>query len=369
MLRKMKIKKLFLLLPFLCLLSFQQKVHAIEDVPPQNEDDNRAYSANLINIRNADGKFYAYIVLLFNENPHFVNLIQEDSVPLKQMQTEGFNIRFYRNYLLSVKSLPVYPLAALMFDIYLEPLKHQKKDINNAEKALEAHNVILRVSSIPTPDGRGSLDYCIYGQRSLVNIKHPLFEINEKIYNIRPLIYYDEFSTSNSTFYFDMIYINPDEVQNDYTIARNILYNRNVDQQFFVGARISDEIKTCLKKAFTNQTNIRLEIWRMFEIHELTHKILNNHYNFFDQVTGEEVALSSTIYANPYLGLAVLFSYLDYNAMNPHRIAALNFLKFIALETSNKKFIETPSLLTGIPEQEILRLTKLHFTSIQKNLK
>src|SRR5512138_2608362 len=57
----------------------------------QNEIDelNRSeYSSNLINIRNSNGKLYAYIVLLFNENPHFVNLIQEDSIPLKLMQTE-----------------------------------------------------------------------------------------------------------------------------------------------------------------------------------------------------------------------------------------------------------------------------------------
>jgi hypothetical protein len=327
------------------------------------------YSSNLMNIRNSNGKLYAYIVLLFNENPHFVNLIQEDSIPLKLMQADDFNVKSYKNYLQSIKSLPHYPMASIMLDVYLNPSHYTRRDMNEIEKSLEQRNVIFRISTITTPAGRASLDYCILGQKTLVNIKHPLFDVNEKIYNIRPLIYYDEFSTSNSTFYFDMIYINPDEVQNDYIIARNILYNKNVDTMFFVGARITDDIKQCLKRSFSSTTGIKTEIWKMFEIHELTHKVLNNHYNFYEQVTGEELALSSTIYANPYLGLAVMFSYLDYNAMNPHRIAALNYLRFVAQETSNKKIIDNPSLILTLPEPELLRLTKMHFNTLKRILK
>jgi hypothetical protein len=81
------------------------------------------------------------------------------------------------------------------------------------------------------------------------------------------------------------------------------------------------------------------------------------------------MALSSTIYSNPYLGLSVMYSYLDYNAMNPHRIAALNYLRFIAQETSNKKIIDDPSQIKTMPEQEIVRLTKLHFLSLKKILR
>ena len=57
------------------------------------------YRLSLINIRNPHGKLYAYIVLLFNENPHFVNLIQEDSISLQTMQKEGFHVVEYRNYI------------------------------------------------------------------------------------------------------------------------------------------------------------------------------------------------------------------------------------------------------------------------------
>ena len=61
------------------------------------------YRINLINIRNPNGKLYAYIVLLFNENPHFVNLIQEDSITLQAMQHEGFHVVEYRNYIKSLR--------------------------------------------------------------------------------------------------------------------------------------------------------------------------------------------------------------------------------------------------------------------------
>jgi hypothetical protein len=343
----------------------QQESGSFDDYP----DNMQEVHSSLIKIRSPGGKLYAYIVLLFNENPHFVNLIQEDSIPLKLMQTEDFHVRAYRNYLASIKTLPTWGLASTMLDVYLQPDKHTKKDTAAIEQALEAHNIIMRFAANKGPSGRGSLDYCIFGKRSLVTIKHPLFEVNERLYNIQPLIYYDEFSTSNSTFYFDMIYINPEEVLNDYTISRNVLYNKNVDSLFFVGARISDDIKYCLKKAFSRSHDIRSEIWKMFEIHEITHKVLNNHYNFYDQVIGEELALSSTIYANPYLGLAVMYSYLDYNAMNPHRIAALNFLRFIAQETANKKIMDDPSLLKNLSDQELNRLTKLHFNSLRRILK
>jgi hypothetical protein len=138
---------------------------------------------------------------------------------------------------------------------------------------------------------------------------------------------------------------------------------------FFVGARINDDIKYCLQRAFPNSRAIKDEIWRMFEIHEITHKILNNHYNYYDQVSGEELALCSTIYSNPYLGLSVLYSYLDYNAINPHRIAATNFIRYAAGESGKPDMIENPSLLKLLPLPEIERLSREHFNAVIKTLK
>jgi hypothetical protein len=335
-------------------------------------------------IKNVNGKLYAYIVFLFMDNQHFINQIQEGTIPNNVIPTDDFKLRVYTNYLQSVKGTSVYQIAAMMLDLYSNPSHFSQKDIEEIEHSLESKNIVLKiVLNESKPSGmknqpkislttaeRPTLGYCIYGRKTLIKIKHPLFETNEKIYNIQPFIYYDEFSTSNSTFYFDMIYINPEEVDTDYLIARNVLQNRPIERSLmFVGANVNENIRASLKLSFKNPQSAKQEIWRMFAVHEITHKILNNHYGFYDQVIGEEMALSSSVYANPRLGLAVMFSYLDYTAMNPHRIAALNYIRFLSHESGNKKIVEDPSQIRMLSDQEILRLTKLHFNMLRRMLK
>lgn len=328
------------------------------------------YQNNYVNIRSTNGKLYAYIVLLYNENPHFVNIIQEHSIPVDLMQKEGFHIGEYREYVRGIRDPLLYRLAEMMLTVYLHPKKIDDKTLLLLQDSLEKRNIILRFSREKSSGSeRIVLDYCIYGSRKPLSISHPLFNVNEKIYNIIPYIYYDEFSTSNSTFYFDMIYINPDEVQNDYIIAKKILRGENVDSMFFVGARVGDDIKYCLLRAFDGKKSIKNEILKLFEIHELTHKILNNHYNYYDQVTGEELALSCTIYTNVYLGLSVLYSYLDYSMTNPHWIAAMNYIKFVAGEYGKKELIDNPSLLKNIPPGDLQKMSRMHFQAVVKNLK
>lgn len=330
-----------------------------------------SYSQSFINIRTPNGKLYAYVVLLFNENPHFVNMIQEHSIPVEKMQKDGFHIAEYRNYLKNLRDPATYRIAEQLLNASRQPRKYNDKVLDSLRDALEKRNIILRFSR----DRKGSdeerilLDYCIFGARKPLTINHPLFNTSERFYNIIPFIYYDEFSTSNSTFYFDMIYINPEEVQNDYIIARRILTGENVDSMFFVGARVGEDIKYCLARAFDNSKSIRAEIWKLFEIHELTHKILNNSYNYYDQVSGEELALSSTVFANAYLGLSVLYAYLDYNSTNPHRIAAMNYIRYVAAETGKKEITENPSLLKYLPVVELQRLSRLHFNSLLKHIR
>ncbi|MDY6970317.1 MAG: hypothetical protein SVR08_16915 [Spirochaetota bacterium] len=328
------------------------------------------FSPNIINIRNNNGQLYAYIVLLFNENPHFVNLIQEDSISLKMMQEKNFHLNEYRRYINKIKKQNLKKMAQIMLKIYLDPIKFDSKSLKAIQKALTKYNIILRFSKVSlTNKNKVILDYCIYGNKEFVNIVHPLFKIKENIYNIQPFIYYDEFSTSNSTFYFDMIYINPEEVHNDYIIAKKILEGEKVDSMFFVGSRITDDIKYCIAKAFLNSKTIKAKILEMFEIHELTHKILNNHYNCSDQVTGEELALLSTIYSNTYLGLSVMYSYLNYNIINPHRIAAMNFIRFVSNKLGRFDIINNPSLLKHIHHSELKKFVLEHFTSIVHDLR
>ncbi len=328
------------------------------------------YDAEAINIKSVNGKLYAYIVLLYNENPHFVNMIQKDSIPLKIMGNEGFHIKEYKNYLMTIRDKKLKNLANLLLTIYLEPRKYDMKALRAVEEILSGKNIILKFSKDKnTWSDKISLDYCIFGKKQQVDIKHPFFEIKENIYNIQPYIYYDEFSTSNSTFYFDMIYINPVEVDNDYIIAKKIINGENVSMMFFVGSQITDDIKYCLFRAFKDRKNIKNDIWKMFIIHELTHKILNNKYNNFDQVQGEELSLGSTMYSNPLLGLSVLYSYLNYNAINPHRVAAMNYVRFIAKNTGKQDIADNPALVKYLPLGEIQALAKKHFAMIIKNLK
>jgi hypothetical protein len=322
------------------------------------------------NIRTPNGKLYAYTVLLFNENPHFVNVIQEHTIPLSFMQKEGFHVLAYKNYLNYLQDTDIYSIADLMLNVYLYPAKYEEKVLYALQELLEKRNIILRFSrDRSSGPERIILDYCIYGSRKPLSITHPMFHTDDVIYNIVPFIYYDEFSTSNSTFYFDMIYINPEEVQNDFIIAKRVLSNENVDSMFFVGSRVTEDIKYCLLRSFTNASSIKGEIWKLFEIHELTHKILNNHYNYFDQIMGEELALSSTIFSNVFLGLSVLYSYLDYNTTNPHRIAAMNYLRFFAAEVGKKNIVESPSIIKYYDPMEIQKISRQHFDSVVKSIK
>lgn len=321
--------------------------------------------SKIISIKSIYGKLYAYIVLLFNENPHFVNLIIKDSIPLKTMANEGFHIKEYKNYLKTIQNYKFYPIAQTMLALYSEPEKFDQKTIDEIEKKLTSLYIILKFSKdADNIDEKISLDYCIFGKKILLSVKHPFFKINEKIYNILPFIYYDEFSTSNSTFYFDMIYINPVEVDNDYLITKKLINGERVNSLFFVGSPVSDDIKFCLKRAFENKKLIKNDIWEMFVIHEVTHKILNNRYNNFDQVTGETLSLHSTIYTNSFLGLAVLYSYLNYNRINPHRIAAMKYINFIAEKTGNSEITNNPGLIKMIPQDTLKNLTKEHFDII-----
>lgn len=120
-----------------------------------------------INIKSINGKFYAYIVLLFNENPHFVNMIQKDSIPLKIMGNEGFHIKEYKNYLNTIRDKKLKNMANLMLMIYLEPRKFDFKSLHNVEDILTGRNIILKFSKDKNAwSDKISLDYCIFGKNN-----------------------------------------------------------------------------------------------------------------------------------------------------------------------------------------------------------
>lgn len=328
------------------------------------------YRYSGVSIKTVNGKFYAYIVLLFNENPHFVNLIQKGTVSLKEIGVEGFHVKAYRSYLTTIQDAKHLEECELILKVFLEPDLFSDTFLRQLENNLAKRNIILKFYREGVFKGAQiTLDYCIYGEKIKIDIRHPLFDSNDEMYYIKPYIYYDEFSTSNSTFYYDMIYINPDEVNNDYIIAKNIINGKDVKSMFFVGSKVSEDIKHCLLMAFKDNSSIRSEIWKMFVVHELTHKIMNNQFNNYDQITGEEISLSSTVYSNPYLGLSVMYSYLNYGKMNPHRMAAMNYITYISEASGNKDFINNPGNVKNIPIDKLKEFTKNHFHYCVNKLK
>ena len=328
------------------------------------------YRDSGVSIKTVNGKFYAYIVLLFNENPHFVNLIQKGTISLKEIGIEGFHVKAYRSYLTTLQDSKLTEECELILKVFLEPDLFNDIRLRQIENSLAKRNIILKFYREGIFKGAQiTLDYCIYGEKIKIDIKHPLFESNDEMYYIKPYIYYDEFSTSNSTFYYDMIYINPDEVNNDYIIAKNIINGKDVKSMFFVGSKVSEDIKHSLLLAFKDNTSIRSEIWKMFVIHELTHKIMNNQFNNYDQITGEEISLSSTIYSNPYLGLSVMYSYLNYGKMNPHRMAAMNYITYISEASGNKDILNNPGNIKNINVEKLKEYTRNHFNYCINKLK
>jgi hypothetical protein len=328
------------------------------------------YRQSSASLKTVNGKFYAYIVLLFNDNTHFVNLIQKGTISLKEIGVEGFNVKAYRNYLATIQDKKLTDEAEIILRIYLEPDLFNNNQLHQIENILAKRNIILKFYREGSFRGASiTLDYCIFGEKIRIDIRHPLFNINDDMFYIRPFIYYDEFSTSNSTFYHDMIYINPDEVNNDYIIARNIINGKDIRSMFFNGSKVTDDIKQCIITAFKNNSSIRNEIWRMFVVHELTHKIMNNHYNNYDQITGEEIALSSTIYSNLYLGLSIMYSYLNYGKMNPHRMAAMNYITYLSEISGRKEYVANPSLIKNMAADKIREYTKNHFYFCVNKLK
>jgi hypothetical protein len=364
---KISLKKLLFFLPAISLLCLSDYTAAYADKYRAEYSDENYYSS--VSLNTVNGKFYAYIVLLYNENQHFVNLIQKGAIPLKEMGNYGFNIKAYKNYLGTIQDQALLEEAQLLLKAYLEPRLFSDSDLKAIEKHLLKRNIVLKFYSDKTGHNIPlSLDYIIYGEKIRIDIKHPLLELEEEMFYIKPYIYYDEFSTSNTTLYYDLIYISPDEVNNDYIIAKGVLSGKEIRSRFFVGSRVTDDIKFCLQRSFSDASKIKAEIWRMFVIHELTHKFLDKKFRSFDQITGEEISLSSTIYSNQYLGLSVMYSYLNYGQMNPHRIAALNYISYIAQASGNRELINNPGLVKNLPMDRLKEWTKSHFENCLRRL-
>ncbi|MFW5808837.1 MAG: hypothetical protein ACOCWH_07265, partial [Spirochaetota bacterium] len=139
-------------------------------------------------------------------------------------------------------------------------------------------------------------------------------------------------------------------------------HGRSTSGSYYVGANVNDNMKVCLKKAFKAEDDVESEIRRIFIIHEMTHKILNNRFNYYNRIVEEELAIASTIYANPYLGLSVCYSYLNYPYVHsPHRIAALKFLRFVAEDTGDSSYLYSPSRIKSLSADQLRLMAYRYF--------
>lgn len=322
-------------------------------------------------IKSTNGKFYAYINFLYYSNVYFVNLIQPNSVSHNDVQSDSSKIRAYQNYIRTLRDENLKNDATILLNLYKNPSLFDKQKIEQIAKKLENRNIVISFSIDDVPSRKINLNYCIYGKKKLLQVSHPLFDFSETIYNIIPMISYPEISVSNSMTYDDIIYVSQEEIANDSGIAQRVLAGKNVSAFLFNGARVNSEISYCLRKAFTGkESEIIKDMTRMFEIHELSHKILYNKYKIQDPVTHEEFALSSTIYDNPFLGLAIMYSYLDYDNLTQHKLAALNYIRYIANHSGKSILMEKPELIAKeFSAEELKTISKNHFDSLRQVLK
>ncbi len=323
-------------------------------------------------IRSSAGILYAYTTLLFNENHHFVNQIKPNTIPNDENNKDEYNILWYNKYLKTIKNNEIKSIAQDSLNLYINPSSFNTKQVRLLENRFSKKHIIIKFAKFKIENKINiSLDYCIFGSKSQVKLKHPFLISKMKIYNIRPFTTYDDLSTSNTTFYSNMMYINSDEVNNDSLIAIGVISGKIDHSQYFVGSKITEDIKYCLKKSVFKPSETRKTFWRMFTIHELTHKILKNKFllDIPDQVTEEELSLSSTIYDNPYLGLSVLYAYLGYNSINPHKIAAENYIKYFSNHLKKPELTKNPSLIKFLPAKVLQKITKKHFIEIYNDLK
>ena len=307
-----------------------------------------------------NGIFYSYIVLLFNDNPHFINIIMDLQI---DSDSNVSYEKLYKLYLSRGKDLPFYRLAVSLYRYYKNPDSFDEARQRKIERELESFDIVLRFVSKPDAV---MLDYCIYGRKNRIEEGHPFLERDKLIYNIIPIIFYDEFFSSNSTFYSDLIYVDGNEVTNDYNIAVLVREHASTKGLYYIGSEVTSDIKFCLIKASGESDDLQNRIRRVFVVHELTHKIINNDYNYYNSIIEKELAIASTVYADPYLGLSAVYSYLNYYRYSPHRIAALKFIKYSSQSLNRPSMAYNPSELKSVSPDALRLLSKNYFEDRMK---
>jgi hypothetical protein len=56
-----------------------------------------------------------------------------------------------------------------------------------------------------------------------------------------------------------------------------------------------------------------------------------------------------------------MYSYLNYNSINPHRIAAVNFIRFCSEKAGNKEILQNPGIIKQLPESKLKQYARENF--------
>ncbi len=289
------------------------------------------------NLFSANGKLYSYIFMLINENPYFVNIITNNSVSTGSMN-EGFEVELYRKYVETISDKKLKGLAQQIFHIYNNPPGNSTTLLANIEKLLLQYDIIAKLTIGKWYDGRPRLisDYMIFGVKEKIQVKHPFFSDTSHIYSVKPKIHYDEMTSSNNTFYKDLIYIHEQDVHDDVLVINLILANNKNYTMYLNGGLVNQDVEFWAKGAFAGGRVIEQEVRNIQTIYLLTIKLLESRYPLYDKKLVHGMAMASTIFNNPCLGMSYLHAYNSYKKDDPRYSAAQDLLKYLTANNSNE---------------------------------
>ena len=313
-------------------------------------------------------KLYAHMMLLYNENVHFVNKIETEKISANELfEDEAVNHSRYIKYMNSIKDAKLKSLADKLLHIYKNINDNNAENLTTVEKSLEKENILTKFV-IENGSNRVSVDYIFYGKREKLTVKSPFFKDSDDCYNIIPFIRYDEFSTTNTTFHKNHIFIKNDEMIYDYKTLMDILSGKN-SISTFLGVPIDNNIKKAVSKAYSEKNCTFKDIRRLTEILLITMKLGTDKLQITKTELNRACGISAVINDSPYEGLIILFAYLQYNKKTEYSIAAKNFIKFASEKTGNMSISDDPSLLITLEKNELKSIANEYFLNISKNRK
>lgn len=323
------------------------------------------YSAELKNIESE--KLYAYMILLFNENPHYVKQFENVPITSADLNDEVFNQTRYIKYMNTVSDKKIKSLAEELLNVYKNINSYSSENLSAIEAALEKENILAKFTSKKEMSS-SCFDYIIYGRREKLTGKSLLFNDESDYYNIIPLYKYDDLSSSCVTFYDHCIYIKSEEIMYDQITFLDILSGKN-SIQGYLGVPLNDNIRRAVRKAYAEKKCTLNSVRKSAESLLLGMQIAKDKLKIDKPELVRAFGISSVIYDSPYEGLIPLFAYLQYHKKTEYNIAGKSFLKFASDKTGDKSIPDYPSVLCSMTKEELKSIATDYHLYLMKNYK